>query len=115
MIKETSDMSLYLIPFYDRRQGILTSGPQFLHLENGHSKLPERAAMGNKMTWLYGWPSARPWDRALRFAEHFHNLISPLTRTLGFPVGSDSKESACSAEDFGSIPALGRFPGEGNF
>lgn len=71
VIKETSDMSLYLIPFYDLRQGILTSGPQFLHLENGHSKLPERAAMGTKKTWLCGWPSARPWDRALRFAEHF--------------------------------------------
>ena len=26
----------------------------------------------------------------------------------------DSKESACNAEDPGSIPGLGRFPGEGN-
>ena len=29
---------------------------------------------------------------------------------MGFPGGSDGKESACSAEDFG----LGRSPGEGN-
>ena len=32
----------------------------------------------------------------------------------GFPVGSDGKESACSAGDPGSIPGLGRSPGEGN-
>ena len=28
--------------------------------------------------------------------------------------GSESKESACSAGDLGSIPGLGRSPGEGN-
>ena len=32
----------------------------------------------------------------------------------GFPGGSDSKESACNAGDPGSIPRLGRVPGEGN-
>ena len=31
-----------------------------------------------------------------------------------FPSGSDSKESACNAGDLGSIPGLGRSPGEGN-
>ena len=33
---------------------------------------------------------------------------------MGFPGGSDSKESTCNAGDPGSIPGLGRFPGEGN-
>ena len=34
---------------------------------------------------------------------------------MGFPGGSDSKESACSAGDLGSIPGLGRSPkGNGN-
>ena len=34
---------------------------------------------------------------------------------LCFPVVSDGKESAsCNAGDPGSIPGLGRFPGEGN-
>ena len=33
---------------------------------------------------------------------------------LDFPGGSDGKESACNAEDPGSIPGLGRSPGEGN-
>ena len=32
----------------------------------------------------------------------------------GFPCGSASKESACSVGDLGSIPGLGRSPGEGN-
>ena len=31
-----------------------------------------------------------------------------------FPGGSDGKESACNAGDWGSIPGLGRSPGEGN-
>ena len=32
---------------------------------------------------------------------------------MGFPCGSAGKESACNAEDLGSIPGLGRSPGEG--
>ena len=32
---------------------------------------------------------------------------------LGFPCGSAGKESACNAEDPGSIPGLGRSPGQG--
>ena len=31
---------------------------------------------------------------------------------MGFPGGSDGKESACSAGDLGSIPGLGRPPGK---
>ena len=34
--------------------------------------------------------------------------------TMGFPGGSDGKESACNARDVGSIPRSGRSPGEGN-
>jgi len=33
--------------------------------------------------------------------------------TDGFPCGSAGKESALSAGDLGSIPGLGRSPGEG--
>ena len=32
---------------------------------------------------------------------------------MGFPGGSDSKESTYNAGDLGSIPGLGRSPGEG--
>ena len=37
------------------------------------------------------------------------SIVSP-----GFPGGSDGKASACSVGDLGSIPGLGRSPGEGN-
>jgi len=33
---------------------------------------------------------------------------------MGFPCGSAGKESTCNAGDPGSIPGLGRSPGEGN-
>ena len=33
---------------------------------------------------------------------------------MAFPGGSAGKESACNAGDLGSIPGLGKSPGEGN-
>ena len=40
--------------------------------------------------------------------------IEPFYFTLvGFPGGSDGKESPCNAGDLGSISLLGRSPGEG--
>ena len=38
-----------------------------------------------------------------------HNWV-----TFAFPGGLDSKESACREGDTGSVPGLGRSPGEGN-
>ena len=35
------------------------------------------------------------------------------TFMFGFPRGSAGKESTCNAGDLGSIPGLGRSPGEG--
>ena len=32
--------------------------------------------------------------------------------TLGLPCGSDGKESACNAGNWGSVPEWGRFSGE---
>ena len=32
----------------------------------------------------------------------------------GFPSGSEGKESACNTGNLGSIPRMGRFPGEKN-
>ena len=40
--------------------------------------------------------------------------ITITTITLGFPGGSDNKESTCSAGDLGSISGLGWSPGEGH-
>ena len=33
---------------------------------------------------------------------------------MGFPSSIDNKASACNIGDLGSIPGLGRSPGEGN-
>ena len=38
----------------------------------------------------------------------------PLLPFQGFPGGSDGRESACNAGDWGSIPGLGRSLGDGN-
>ena len=37
-----------------------------------------------------------------------------LITNLGFPSGSDGKESACDAGNPGSIPGLGKSPGGGH-
>ena len=42
------------------------------------------------------------------------SLARELRSLMDFPGGSDSKVSVYNAGDLGSIPGLGRFPGEGN-
>ena len=46
-------------------------------------------------------------------AAHYQNQMK-LTILGNFPGGSEVKVSASSAGDSGSIPGLGRSPGEGN-
>ena len=41
-------------------------------------------------------------------------LYNLLEQHWGFPGGSEDNASACNAGDLGSIPGLGRSPGEGN-
>ena len=41
-------------------------------------------------------------------------IVQSYIPNMSFPGGSDSKEFACSAGELGSIPGLGRSPGEGN-
>ena len=45
-------------------------------------------------------------------AQSKHSLHDT-KRVIHFPGGSAGKESACSVGDLGSIPGLGRSPGEG--
>ena len=47
------------------------------------------------------------WEDPLEKGQATHPVF------LGFPCGSAGKESACNAVDLGSIPRLGRSPGEG--
>ena len=42
-------------------------------------------------------------------SSHLFSYLAPF-----FPCGSAGKESACNEGDLGSIPGLGRSPGEGN-
>ena len=49
----------------------------------------------------HSWVGKIPWRR--------HRLPTPVF--MGFPGGSDGKDSAFSEEDLGSIPGLLRFPG----
>ena len=42
------------------------------------------------------------------------NFNASLPNLMDFPGGSDGKASAYSVGDLGSIPGLGRSPGEGN-
>ena len=42
------------------------------------------------------------------------NIYTLLYIKLGFPGGSDGKESACNAADLGLIPGLGRSPRGGH-
>ena len=45
--------------------------------------------------------------------EQWVDVHTLLCTKQGFPSGSDSKKSTCDAGDRGSIPGLGRSPGEG--
>ena len=55
-------------------------------------------------TWVRSLGGKVPWRREWQ----------PTPVFLGFPVGSAGKESAYKEGDLGSIPGLGRSPGEGN-
>ena len=43
---------------------------------------------------------------------HWQSDRLPTPVFWGFPFGSSGKESTCNAGDLGSIPGLGRSPGE---
>ena len=54
--------------------------------------------------WFYSWVRKIPW--------RMDRLPTPVF--LGFPGGSDGKESACNVGNLDSVPQLGRSPGEGH-
>ena len=61
-------------------------------------------------TLYYDYVSITNPNKKGQTPEH---LLLRLSVRLGFPGGSDDKESACSVGDLGSVPGLGRSPGEG--
>ena len=61
------------------------------------------------------FPNSCPTDlKAYDWTKTVTPMFIATLSIMGFPGGSDSKESACSARDLGSIPGLGRSPEEGN-
>ena len=63
-----------------------------------------------KLSWLKNLPARQ--ETPVQSRGEGNGL--PTLVFLDFPGGSDSKESACNAEDLGSIPELGRLPGGGH-
>ena len=61
------------------------------------------SSVGEECACSAGDPGLIPWRR--------DRLPTPVF--LNFPCGPAGKESACKVEDLGSIPGLGRSPGEG--
>ena len=55
-------------------------------------------------------PDSHQYERKLAGAS---KILKDLMIYMGFPCGSAGKESTCNAGDIGSIPGLGRSPGEG--
>ena len=55
----------------------------------------------------------RPWFDSWVRKIHWTRDRLPTPVFLGFPCGSAGKESAYNAGDLGSVPGLGRSPGEG--
>ena len=52
-------------------------------------------------------------DKCQGFRSNLGGIWGSLFESLGFPDSSVGKESPCSVGDLGSMPGLGRFPGEG--
>ena len=71
------------------------------------SFLSEWKSLGICQKWLL-IPSIAGSKR--EFFTEIENLVEFMD---GFPGGSAGKESTCNAGELGSIPGLGRFPGEG--
>ena len=79
---------------------VATLSPRGSPLPRDQTHISYVSCIGNFFT------TRATWDALTRKQD--------LPNTRGFPEGSDSKESACSAGDLGSIPGSGRSPGRGH-
>ena len=90
--------------------------------ENGMMAEGRQPSNRAERGWVPGWPSrAGPspseTSSLLLCLKHYGlgiTCYNSLAWTLGFPDGSDSKDSACDVGDLGSIPGSGRSPGGGH-
>ena len=63
---------------------------------------------------LFSYLTIAVIHRHYSLGNSFSLPLLPTPVFLDFPGGSAGKESACNVGDLGSIPGLGRSPGEGN-
>ena len=75
------------------------------HFFIGKKKKKNKGKVTATVIWLGKWALI-----LLSLPLVKHRCVSP----LGFPHSSVGKSSACNAGDLGSVPGLGRSPGEGN-
>ena len=75
----------------------------------GNSNPLQQSCLENPMDRGVWWA---PIHRVTRVRQELVTKL--LSQFKGFPGGSDSKESTYNVGDPGSIPGLGRSPGEGN-
>ena len=67
-----------------------------------------------RLTLTFTWcPTLGKHKGDMSLGEHSTTKLA-LALVQGFPCGSADKGSTCHAGDLGSIPGLGRYPGEGN-
>ena len=65
------------------------------------------------ITWIPSQMNISQFITGFYLVSLSPNLVTTSHNT-GFPGGSDSKESTCNVGELGSIPGLGRSPGEEN-
>ena len=77
----------------------------------------EMATHSSILAWKIPWTEEPGRLQSMGLQRVGHDWATSFSLSASsdiFPGGSDGKESACNAGDLGSIPGLGRSPGEGN-
>ena len=104
---------------------LLVGGMLIGRREDGIASIGDRQGIGKEVGAEGGGLVGPPWEIRLsgrvvpgkREAVRKWLLLGPSREKQGPPSGSDSKESACNAEDTGDVgltPKLGRPPGGGH-
>ena len=77
----------------------------------------ERGEKGTLVHWQWECNLVQPlWETVWNFIKKLKIELFTIrpSNSMGFPRGSNGKESACSAGDYPSIPGSGRSPGGGH-
>ena len=97
------------MPCLSRKQDIYNSSAQSSQFSSQPSTRYILSLLKPRIT-IFPAPALSQWLPSPGWHLLFNKMFSPL---IGFPAGSDGKESACNAGNPGLIPGWGRSPGEG--